>query len=82
MKKAFLFLFFFIATMIACITYAFAYIDPSSVTYIIQIAAGAVVAVGAGIGFYWKRIRRFIRRKRKEREEARIAAAEDKTNEN
>ena len=40
-----------------------AYIDPSSMTYLIQIIAGVVIAAGAGIGFYWKRIRRSLRKK-------------------
>lgn len=35
-----------------------AYIDPSSMTYLIQIGAGILIAAGAGIGFYWKQIRR------------------------
>lgn len=43
-----------------------AYIDPSSMTYLIQIIAGVVIAAGAGIGFYWKRIRRHMRKKQEE----------------
>ena len=52
-----------------------AYIDPSSMTYLIQIVAGVVVAAGAGVGFYWKRIRRYFRNKKREKEEAAMAAA-------
>lgn len=52
-----------------------AYIDPSSMTYLIQIIAGVVVAAGAGVGFYWKRIRRYFRNKKREKEEAAMAAA-------
>ncbi len=52
----------------------FAYIDPSSMTYLIQIVAGVVIAAGAGIGFYWKRIRRYFRNKKREREDAAIEA--------
>jgi phosphotransferase system glucose/maltose/N-acetylglucosamine-specific IIC component len=51
----------------------FAYIDPSSMTYLIQVLAGVVIAAGAGIGFYWKRIRRSIRKKKREKEEALLA---------
>ena len=39
------------------------YIDPSSMTYLIQIIAGIVIAAGAGLAFYWKRIKRFFRNK-------------------
>ena len=52
-----------------------AYIDPSSMTYLIQIIAGVVIAAGAGVGFYWKRIRRSIQKKK----EARDAAASGAT---
>lgn len=37
---------------------AFAYLDPSVATYAIQVVAGAVVAVGAVVGIYWRRPRR------------------------
>ena len=53
----------------------FAYIDPSSMTYLIQIIAGVGVAAAAGVGFYWKRIRRYFRNKKREKEEAAMAAA-------
>lgn len=36
------------------------YIDPSSMTYLIQIIAGIVIAAGAGLAFYWKRIKRYF----------------------
>ena len=39
------------------------YIDPSSMTYLIQIIAGIVIAAGAGLAFYWKRIKRFFQNK-------------------
>lgn len=37
-----------------------AYIDPSAMTYIIQIIAGVAIAAGAAFGFYWRRIKRFF----------------------
>ena len=52
----------------------FLYIDPSSMTYLIQIVVGVVIAAGAGVGFYWKRIRRYFRNKRREREDAAVEA--------
>ncbi len=33
---------------------AFAYVDPSVMTYTIQVIAGAVIAVGAVIGIVWR----------------------------
>ena len=35
-----------------------AYIDPSVVTYVIQAAAGIVIAVGAAVGIYWRKAKR------------------------
>lgn len=37
-----------------------AYIDPSVMTYVIQAAAGVVIALGAAAGFYWRKARRKI----------------------
>lgn len=39
-----------------------AYIDPSAMTYIIQIIAGVVIAAGAAFGFYIRRIKRAFSR--------------------
>lgn len=35
-----------------------AYIDPSVMTYMIQVVAGIVVAVGAVLGVYWRRAKK------------------------
>ena len=64
MKKLLAFFAFFVLSMLCCITYALAYIDPSAMTYIIQIVAGAVIAVGAALGFYWRRLKRAVRKKK------------------
>ena len=42
---------------------ALAYVDPSVMTYTIQVVAGVVVAVGAVVGIYWRRVRKKIRDK-------------------
>ena len=42
---------------------AFAYIDPSVMTYSIQIIAGVVVAVGAVIGIYWRKAKKKVQDK-------------------
>ena len=61
MKSLIVFLYFFVCILLAGMRSAHAYIDPSSMTYIIQIIAGAAIAIGAGVGFYWKRIARWFR---------------------
>lgn len=40
-----------------------AYIDPSVLTYVIQAAAGIVIALGAAIGIYWRKTRKKINEK-------------------
>lgn len=37
-------------------TPAYAYLDPSTGSYVIQVIAGVVLAAGASIAYYWKRI--------------------------
>lgn len=40
-----------------------AYIDPSIITYVIQAAAGILIAVGAAVGIYWRRAKKKINNK-------------------
>ena len=39
---------------------AFAYVDPSGMTYTIQVVAGVIIAVGAVIGIYWRRAKKKV----------------------
>lgn len=41
----------------------FAYIDPSVMTYVIQAISGVVIAIGAGIGIYWRRAKKKLSEK-------------------
>ena len=41
--------------MVAMTMNASAYLDPSVMTYTIQVVAGVVVAVGAVVGVYWRK---------------------------
>ena len=70
MKKLLAFIAFFVLSMLMCMSTAMAYIDPSAMTYIIQIVAGVVIAAGAALGFYWRRIKRALtKRKNKDEDE-------------
>lgn len=40
-----------------------AYIDPSVMTYVIQAAAGIVIAIGAAVGIYFRRVRKKVQDK-------------------
>lgn len=50
-----LFLFTFSAGMLAFGMNGHAYIDPSVMTYLIQVVAGVVIAVGAVVGLYFRK---------------------------
>ena len=52
-----------IATALFCVTYAHAYIDPSVMTYTIQIVAGVLVAVGAVVGILWRKAKKKVSEK-------------------
>ncbi|MBQ8582151.1 MAG: hypothetical protein IJ487_00210 [Ruminococcus sp.] len=42
------------------------YIDPATTSYIIQIAAGVLIAAGTFIGIFWSKIKRVFKKKDKE----------------
>ena len=46
----------------------FLYIDPSAMTYTIQVVAGIVVALGAGAGIFIKKIKKKMNIKSKNKE--------------
>ena len=66
MKKFAAFLFYFTCFLALFSTVTAAYIDPSAMTYIIQIVAGAVITIGATAGFYWRRIKKAAKSKKSE----------------
>ena len=49
-----------VGVMLIFSTTAFAYLDPSVMTYAIQVVAGVVIAVGAVIGIYWRRAKKKV----------------------
>lgn len=57
---------FSILTMLLFSVTTFAYIDPSAMTYLIQIVAGVAIAATAAFGFYWRRIKRFFSKRKKD----------------
>ena len=63
MKKFFARVFFVVGLMLTFSTTAFAYLDPSVMTYAIQVVVGVIVAVGAVIGIYWRRAKKKVQDK-------------------
>ena len=62
-KKMFLVVFVFFIMMILFGENGSAYIDPSVMTYAIQAIAGVVIAVGAGVGIYWRKAKKKVQDK-------------------
>lgn len=60
MKNLLKLTYFFILAMLMFSVTAFAYIDPSSMTYIIQLVVGIVIAASAAAGFYFRRAKRAV----------------------
>ena len=63
MKKLIVKALFALGLMLTFSTTAFAYLDPSVMTYTIQVVAGVVVAVGAVIGIYWRKAKKKVQDK-------------------
>ncbi len=61
--RFFNYLFLMGGLMLACTVNAAAYLDPSVMTYTIQVVAGVVVAVSAVIGVYWRRAKKKFQEK-------------------
>lgn len=77
MKKPAQFIYFFgFGLMLSSVT-ALAYIDPSAMTYMIQLAAGVAIAAGAGFSFYLRKLKRRFSKGRNSRANLRSFAADD-----
>lgn len=80
-KSTLKFLYFFTCFTFLFSMVSYAYIDPATTTYLIQIVAGIFIAAGATIGIFWKKIRLYFRTKKMERLEKQLTKKAEK-NEN
>ena len=71
--------YFYVASLFLFSTVAFAYIDPSAVTYVIQAVAGAVIAVGALITVFRHKIIAFFKKGKKDEAKKEIHVIEDES---
>lgn len=76
------FAYFYIAGMFLFSTFAFAYIDPSAVTYVIQAVAGAVIAIGALLTVFRHKIIAFFKKGKKDETKKEIHIIEDEPQKN
>ena len=56
-----------------------AYVDPATTSYVVQIVAGIVIACGTGIGIFWNRMRRKVKKKKEGATDQIVDNAERKT---
>lgn len=63
MKTLMKYVYFTICFLFLFSSTAHAYIDPSVMTYTIQVVAGVAVAVGAVVGIYWRRAKKKVQEK-------------------
>ena len=85
MHKFYRSLFLTLGLSVALSLNAGAYLDPSVMTYTIQVVAGVVVAVGAVVGIYWRKAKKKVQDKlgidenaKKEVEEDVVVLQDDK----
>ena len=60
------FTFYFTAAMLLFTQNCYAYIDPASTSYIIQIIAGIVIACGTAVGIGWNKLKRKFKKTEKD----------------
>ncbi len=77
LQKVLGFTYFSVCGMMLFSTYAFAYIDPGAMTYLVQIIAGVFIGGGAILGVYWNRLKRKVRGKDKEEDTRETVEVED-----
>lgn len=53
---------------------AYAYVDPATTSYVVQIVAGIIIACGTGIGIFWNRAKRKLKKKDSNTEPAETSA--------
>lgn len=63
MKKYFRYVYVTACMAVALSINAAAYLDPSVMTYAVQVVAGVLVAVGAVVGIAWRRMKKKVQDK-------------------
>lgn len=66
-KKLGIMLLIYIDIIIFCTNYSYCYLDPSAMTYIIQVIAAIFIAVSTSIGIIFYKIKRKFLRKKKDK---------------
>ncbi len=59
-RKNFWVTYFTFFLILAMPTHAWAYVDPATLTYVVQIIAGVFIAGGVAVGVYWRKIKKLF----------------------
>ena len=66
LTKAARFVFYLAGSAVILTPTVHAYVDPATTSYVVQIIAGIVIACGTGIGIFWNRMRRKVKKKKED----------------
>ncbi len=64
-KKILLIAYIFIITLAIFSKEVYGYLDPSAMTYLIQVTAAIFISLGTGIGIFFYKLKKFIKNKHK-----------------
>lgn len=59
-----------IGMLILCTMTASAYLEPSTVSYLLQVGAMVVIAGGAAVAIYWKKLKMFFKNRKAKKQGA------------
>lgn len=82
MKMLLIFCASFLIGMLGFSATASAYIDPSAMTYIVQVVVGIVVVGGAAFGFYFNKLKRALRKKGEKKVESVSVVTDEEIDDN
>ncbi len=73
-KNIFWVAYFAFFIILATPTPAWAYVDPATLTYVIQIVAGLFIAGGVAVGVYWRKIKKLFSKDKTTKMEKTVSA--------
>lgn len=77
MKRVFAVVYFCFFIILLTPMQAKAYVDPATLTYLVQIIAGVFIAGGVAVGVYWRKIKKLFTKGKKE-DKAPVVKSEDR----
>ena len=73
-KNIFWVAYFAFFMILATPTRTWAYVDPATLTYVIQIVAGLFIAGGVAVGVYWRKIKKLFTKDKTSKNEKTVSA--------